>query len=219
MLRRCLQRHGISHLPDIGGDKPKRQRFERYSIGSFHIDITGVQTAEGKLYLFVGIDRTSKFAVTQVVDKADRRTVWELPEHSLKAVPYRVHRILADDGIPFPDQMRHRDTAWSRQVRFDMICAASDIEHRLTKLDHPWMNGQVERISRTIKESTIKRFHCKSHEHLRAHVADFMAVYNFACRLKTFSGLTRYDYIDKTWTSEPDRFIVDPLHPMPGLET
>ncbi|WP_267378688.1 MULTISPECIES: hypothetical protein [unclassified Sphingomonas] len=30
-----------------------------------------------KPYLFVGIDRTSKFAVMQLVDKADRRTAWE----------------------------------------------------------------------------------------------------------------------------------------------
>ena len=62
-LHRSLQRHGISRLPDIEGDKPKRQRLKRYPIGFFHIDIAEVQTAEGKLYLFVGIDRTSKFAV------------------------------------------------------------------------------------------------------------------------------------------------------------
>jgi hypothetical protein len=93
-LHRCLQRHGISRLPDIEGDKPKRQRFKRYPIGFFHIDIAEVETAEGKLYLFVGIDRTSKFAVTQLVDKADRRTAWEFLEHLLKAVPYRVHTIL-----------------------------------------------------------------------------------------------------------------------------
>jgi len=80
-LHRCLQRHGISRLPDIEGDKPKRQRFKRYPIGFFHIDIAEVQTAEGKLYLFVGIDRTSKFAVTQLVDKTDRRTAWKFLEH------------------------------------------------------------------------------------------------------------------------------------------
>jgi hypothetical protein len=50
-LHRCLQRHGISRLPDVEGDKPKRQRFKRYPIGFFHIDIAEVQTAEGKLYL------------------------------------------------------------------------------------------------------------------------------------------------------------------------
>ena len=71
-LHRCLQRHGISHLPDIEGDKPKRQRFKRYPIGFFHMDIADVQTAgpqatEGqrKLYLFFGIDRTSKEATVK----------------------------------------------------------------------------------------------------------------------------------------------------------
>jgi hypothetical protein len=34
-------------LPDIEGDKPKRQKFKRYPIGFFHIDIAEVQTAEG----------------------------------------------------------------------------------------------------------------------------------------------------------------------------
>jgi hypothetical protein len=57
------------------------------------MDIAAVQTAEGKLCLFVGIDRTSKFAITQMVDKVDRRTAWEFLEHLLKAVPYRIHTI------------------------------------------------------------------------------------------------------------------------------
>jgi len=54
-LHRCLQRHGISRLPEVEGDKPKRQRFKRYPIGFFHMDIAKVQTAEGKLYLFVAL--------------------------------------------------------------------------------------------------------------------------------------------------------------------
>ncbi|MET3762297.1 transposase InsO family protein [Sphingomonas sp. UYEF23] len=182
-------------------------------------DIAEVQTAEGKLYLFVGIDRTSKFAVTQLVDKADRRTAWEFLEHLLKAVPYRIHTILTDNGIQFAEQPRNRNTAWSRQMRFDMICEANNVEHRLTKPNHPWTNGQVERMNRTIKEATVKRFHYESHEQLRVHLADFMAAYNFARRLKTLSGLTPYEFIAKIWKSEPDRFIVNPIHQMPGLNT
>lgn len=38
-LHRCLQRHGISRLPDVEGDKPSRSKFKRYPIGYFHIDI------------------------------------------------------------------------------------------------------------------------------------------------------------------------------------
>lgn len=218
-LHRCLQRHGISRLPEVEGDKPKRQRFKRYPIGFFHMDIAEVQTAEGKLYLFVAIDRTSKFAVTQLVEKADRRTAWEFLEHLLEAVPYRIHTILTDNGIQFAEQPRNRNTAYSRQMRFDMICEANGIEHRLTKPNHPWTNGQVERMNRTIKEATVKRYHYDSHDQLRTHLADFMAAYNFARRLKTLSGLTPYEYICKIWTSEPDRFIVNPIHQMPGLNT
>jgi transposase len=56
-LHRCLQRHGISRLPQIEGDKPKKQRFASYPIGYFHIDLAEVSTQEGKLRLFVAVDR------------------------------------------------------------------------------------------------------------------------------------------------------------------
>jgi len=218
-LHRCLQRHGISRLPEVEGDKPKRQKFKRYPIGFFHIDIAEVQTAEGKLYLFVGIDRTAKFAVAQLVATADRKTAWEFLQHMLEVVPYQVHTVLTDNGIQFAEQPRNRNTIYSRPMRFDMICAANGIEHRLTKPNHPWTNGQVERMNRTIKEATVKRFHYDSHDQLRTHLPDFLAAYNFARRLKTLGGLTPYEYICKIWTSEPDRFILDPIHQMPGLNT
>lgn len=71
----------------------------------------------------------------------------EFLEHLLKAVPYRIHTILTDNGIQFADQPRNRNTAYSRQMRFDMICEVNGIEHRLTKPNHPWTNGQVERMN------------------------------------------------------------------------
>jgi transposase InsO family protein len=216
-LHRCLQRHGISRLPDMEGDKPKRQKFKRYPIGYFHIDIAELRTNEGKLYLFVAIDRTSKFAVAQLVDKANRKTAWEFLEAVLEAVPYKIHTILTDNGIQFCEQPRNRNTAYSRPMRFDMICAANGIEHRLTKPNHPWTNGQVERMNRTIKDATVKRYHYDSHDQLRCHLSDFIDAYNYARRLKTLSGLTPYEYICKIWTSEPDRFILNPIHQMPGL--
>ena len=259
-LHRCLQRHGISRLPDMEGDKPKRQKFKRYPIGYFHIDIAELRTNEGKLYLFVAIDRTSKFAVAQLVDKSNRKTAWEFLEAVLEAVPYKIHTILPpshrlhandcramDNDIQFCEQPRNRNTPYSRPMRFDMICAANDIEHRLTKPNHPWSledqktvqwtvfptNGQVERMNRTIKEGeadqetvrgivsplNVKRYHYDSHDQLRCHLSDFLDAYNYARRLKTLSGLTPYEYICKIWTSEPDRFILNPIHQMPGLNT
>ncbi len=51
-LHRCLQRHGISRLPDREGDKPAKRRFRAYPIGLLHMNIAEVGTGEGKLYLF-----------------------------------------------------------------------------------------------------------------------------------------------------------------------
>lgn len=203
----------------VKGDKPKRQKFKRYPIGFFHIAIAEVQTAEGKLFLFVGIDRTSKFAVAYLVAPADRKAALEFLQHMLEAVPYQVHTVLTDNGIQFAEQPRSRNTFYSRPMRFDMICEADGIEHRLPKPNHPWTNEQVERMIRTIKDASVKRFHYDSHKQLRTHFADLTAAHIFAGRLKTLGGLTPNEYICKIWTSEPNRFILDPIHQMPGLNT
>src|ERR1700730_6877116 len=73
-LHRCLQRHGISRLPEVEGDRPEKRKFKTYPIGYFHIDIAEVRTEQGKLYLFVAIDRTAKFAFVALHEKADRPT-------------------------------------------------------------------------------------------------------------------------------------------------
>lgn len=174
------------------GDKPKRQKFKRCPIGYFHIDIAEVRTEEGKLYLFVAIDRTSKFAVAQLVEKANRKTAGEFLEHLLEVVPYKLHTNLTDNGIQFAEQPRNRDRVTFRKMCYDLICEANGIERRLTKPNHPWTNGQVERMNRTIKDATVKRYHYESHEQLRHHLADFLSAYNFARCLKTLGGLTPY---------------------------
>ena len=76
---------------------------------------------------------------------------------------------------------------------------------------HPWTNGQVERINRTTKDATVKRFHYDDHDQLRHHLADFISSYNFGRRLKTLKGLTPYEFICKRWTTEPERFSVRPV--------
>jgi Putative transposase DNA-binding domain len=60
---RCDNYDGISRLPDTEGEQPSRHKFKAYPIGYFHIDIAEVRTEEGRPYLLVAIDRTSKFAL------------------------------------------------------------------------------------------------------------------------------------------------------------
>lgn len=220
-LHRCLQRHGISRLPQVEGNKPARKAFQRYPIGYFHIDIAEVRTVQGKLFVFVAIDRTSKFAFARVEENATVETAKAFLETLISMVPYRIHTVLTDNGIQFCDlpSRRNGPTAKLRIHMFKRTCIDNGIEHRTTKPNHPWTNGQVERMNRTIKEATVKRYHYDTHGQFRQHLQDFIDAYNFARRLKTLRGLTPYEHICKCWTSESNRFILNPIHQMPGLNT
>jgi hypothetical protein len=61
-------------------------------------------------------------------------------------------------------------------------------------------------MNRTIKDATVKRYFCDSHEQLKAHLNDFLRAYNFAPRLKTLKGLTPYQSLCKCRQKEPERF-------------
>ena len=220
-LHRCLQRHGIGRLPEVEGAASIKRKFKAYPIGFFHIDIAEVQTAQGKRYLFVAIDRTSKFAFVQLVDKANRVTASAFLTALVKAVPYKIHTALTDNGIQFrpPPRYDGGPTARFFTHMFEMRCRENGIEHRFTKIGHPWTNGQVERMNRTIKEATVQRYHYDSNAQLERHLNDFVDAYNFGRRLKTLKGLTPYEFICKAWTAQPARFTLNPLQQMPGLNT
>jgi transposase InsO family protein len=229
-LHRCFQRHGVSRLPDTDGDKPQRSRFKHYPIGFFHIDIAEVRTEQGKLYLLVAIDRTSKFAFVQLHEKATRRIAGDFLRALAATVPYKVRIVLTDNGTHFTDptgdgwtpediKAMRADGMLFRCHSFEMACADLDIEHRLTKPRHPWTNGQVERMNRTIKDATVKRFYYETHDELRKHLADFVAAYNYARRLKTLRGLTPYEAICKAWAESPSLFTANPHHQLPRPNT
>lgn len=74
-------------------------------------------------------------------------------------------------------------------------------------------------MNRAIEYATVKRFHNETYDQLRTHIVDFLAAYSFARKLETPSGLTHHGYICKIWASEQGRFILEPIHQMPGLNT
>jgi transposase InsO family protein len=159
-----------------------------------------------------------------------RRTAGDFLRRLIAAVPYQVHTVLTDNGTHFttpgntssaaPDikaALNAAEPIWAHA--FEYACAQSDIDHRLTKPKHPWTNGQVERMNRMIKDATVKRDFYETHDQLRTHLQNFVDADNFARRLKTLRGLTPYQFIRKAWTSQPQRFKINPLQQMPGLNT
>src|SRR3984957_12827756 len=151
-----------------------------------------------------------------------------LPAPPDRRRPYKVHTVLTDNGTHFttpgntssaaPDikaALEAGEPVWAHA--FEYACAQNDVDHRLTKPKHPWTNGQVERMNRTIKDATVNRYFYDTHDQLRAHLQNFVDAYNFARRLKTLRGLAPYQFVCKAWTSEPQRFKLNPLQQTPGL--
>jgi transposase InsO family protein len=93
--------------------------------------------------LFVAIDRTSKFAVVELVERAAMRAAAACLQTLVEAVPYRIHTVLTDNGIQFADLAKNREalTARFRGHPFDRLCVLRGIEHRLTKPNHRSTNG------------------------------------------------------------------------------
>ncbi|MFH0303575.1 DDE-type integrase/transposase/recombinase, partial [Bradyrhizobium sp. 31Argb] len=200
------RKYSVAGQPEVAGDKPAKQPFKAYPIGYFHIDIAEVRTEEGKLYLFVAVDRTSKYAFARLMQKATVATARAFLNDLVNAVPYKIHTVLTDNGIQFADLPKNRSgpTAMWRGHPFDLTCRRHGIEHRLTKPNHPWTNGQVERMNRTLKEATVRRYHYETKRQLEDHLGAFLDGYNFAKRLKTLRGLTPYEAICTAWANEPD---------------
>jgi len=109
----------------------------------------------------VAIDRTSKVAYAELHPRATKMIAAQFLRNLIELIPYKLHTILTDNGIQFTN--REKDKLAFTHI-FDRVCVQHSIEHRLTKPNHPWTNGQVERMNRTLKEATVKRYHYQTHQ-------------------------------------------------------
>ncbi len=220
-LHRCLQRHGISRLPQDKEQASKRGRFAETKIGYVHIDLCELRWAAGKVHMFLAIDRVSKFTYVEFYDRAKMLNATAFLKNVIKAFPYEIHTILTDNGMAFADLPKNRNgptRQWGPHM-FDRLCMASGITHKLTRPYHPWTNGQAERMNRTVKEATVKAFHYDSRESLSAHVQAFVTAYNFAKHLKALRWRTPFQAICDAWMKDPAPFSISPYHLIPRPHT
>lgn len=220
-LHRCLKRHGVSVLEPLEPlSKKSTKKFKKYPIGYIHMDICEVRTGGGKAYLYCAIDRTCKFAYVEVHRSPTIAVAVSFLKNFMQAIPYKVTRILTDNGPQFTYELLLPHCRPKNKTHpFDVVCQANGIEHRLTKFRHPWTNGQVERMNRTLKDATVKTYFYETIDDLKRHVHDFLMAYNFAKKLRALRGLTPYEMIIESWKKDPSGFHHNPIHYLVGRNT
>lgn len=216
-LHRCLKRHGLSRLPKEIKTKSK-QKFTDYEIGFFHIDICEVRTGDGRSYLFVAVDRTSKYAYAEIYNSQTISNSAAFLRNLIKIVPYKIHRILTDNGVQFSyNPLDERSKPKNKKHAFQEICTENNTIHKTTRFRHPWTNGQVERMNRTIKDATTRQYHYDSQTQLKQHLYDFLNVYNFTKKLKSLKFKSPYQFIVDKFKDNDTIFINNPYNHSMGL--
>ena len=203
-LHRCLERHGISRLP-VNETMTKRGRFAETTIGYVHIDSCELRHADGKIHMFLAIDRVSKFTFVEFYDKASKMNAASFLQHAIEAFPYKIHTVLTDNGIAFADLPKNRNgpiAHWSwphlwAHLRRQRHHPKADetlpsLDQRPGRADEP---HDQELAPAQAGDATIKVFHYPDIESLKAHVLAFVKTSNFAKHLKALRWKTPFEAI------------------------
>jgi transposase/transposase-like protein len=155
-IHRCLVRHGISQPKRPAVAEPGR--FGTHPFGFVHADLKHLPSLGGtKAYVFVAIERATRFVHVEIVTKRDAVTIAACFERFLKAFGHPVHTVLTDNGSEFTD--RFGGAYWTTvhtptgRHPFDRVCKTNGIRHRLTRPFKPQTNGMAERFNRRLTDA------------------------------------------------------------------
>lgn len=219
-LHRCLKRNNLNVLPKEEGAHREKKNFKDYPPGFVHIDITEVRVGKLKLYLFVGIDRCSKYVYAEVHERMRAAESVGFLKNFIADCPFKITKILTDNGAQFTYELLAEHLKPKDKTHpFDALCAHENIEHRLTKFKHPWTNGQVEITNKTLKNHTTKIYHYDSPEQFKVHLMTFLLYYNMQKKLKSLKCISPYDKLIQCYKENPDLFRINPSYKIMGLNT
>ncbi len=159
------------------------QRIESHRSGyMLSVDTFYVCTLKGvgRIYQFTAIDTYSSFGLAYLyTDKSAKSSVDFISKAvgTLSDMGITVEKILTDNGKEYTT---HWDSGYHM---FEEYLKARGIEHRYTKVRHPWTNGFVERFQRTILEefyqpALLKKIYYTL-EDLQYDLDQFLYFYNF----------------------------------------
>jgi transposase InsO family protein len=177
---RILRAEGLGRLPPVSSPDKPAGSFKEYELGFMHVDVKHLpklRAADGELrkrYLFVAIDRRSRFVHLAVKDNETEASAGAFLKEALAAFPFRVTHILTDRGSCFTAE------------GFERLCRELGIEHRKTRPYTPRTNGMAERFNGRVQREVLG-ITVAHHRDLERLLMGFNAAYN-ARRQRVLDG-------------------------------
>lgn len=193
-------------------EKRKARKFKMYKPGYLHIDVFYLPKINKKrYYCFLAVDRSTRMVFLEIYEHKGKEEAADFFVKCLGYFPFRIYTILTDNGREFtlrnakPFGGKPRD-----KHLFELACEIFGVEHRKTKVKHPWTNGMAERMVRTTKEHTTQITTYKNPEEALADIKRFQILHNFQRRLKALNFKSPYEVTMEWFIKDPTMFIFNP---------
>lgn len=212
-VSRTLQAFNIAKVPREKQEAAKK--FKAYEPGYLHMDITYLPKIDGiKYYLYVAIDRATRLMYYRVYQNKTAENTKIFLSECNDFFPFVITHILTDNGFEFTNRFSQGRTEPTGNHRFDKLCKALGIDHRLTQPSTPQTNGMVERANGIIKDHTVKVTNYNNLQEMITDLDKFLLYYLFARRhsslKKELNVRTPYEALQSWYNLEPDLFRQTP---------
>jgi len=213
---RTLLRYKRNRLNDK--EKAQRKKFAQYEPGFLHVDVFYLPKIKenGKkrrYYCFLAIDRATRMLLLEIYPHKGAREAGDFLMKCLQFFPFQIRFVLTDNGKEFVVQgKRNRFGKIEKKNLFEAICSIAGIEHRKTKVKHPWTNGMAERMVRTAKENTIKVTRYQNVSEAIQDFKRFQSYHNHSRKLKMLQNRTPYEKMIEWYEKKPELFIYHPAN-------
>ncbi|ADC62730.1 IS481 family transposase [Allochromatium vinosum] len=225
-LDRCLRRHGVSNLQalrpqPIDQDARPIKRFKDYEPGFVHVDVKylpRMPDEDSAQYLFAAIDRATRWVYVEILPEKTAQNAAGFLERLIAKAPFTITRVLTDNGKAFTDRFcATGEREPTGRHRFDQVCSANTIEHRLIQLRTPQTNGLIERFNGRISEVlTTSRF--DSAESLAQTIERSVQVYNQHIPQKALGHIAPIQAL-KDWHEKRPELFKKRVYNLRGLDT
>ena len=224
---RHAKRRPLKHLATLVVAQSRRREIPRKSGSGSRLttsatstfDICELRLADGKLIMFLAIDRVSKFTYVEFHEHRRQDERRRLPEERRRSLPLQdphgADRQRHGLRRSAQEQDRGRRRRFLGAHIFDRVCTRerhrAPADQALSPLDQ--RPGRANEPH--VKDATVKVFHYDDLESLKAHVLAFVTAYNFAKHLKALRWRTPFQAICDAWTKTP-HLQHQPAPPHPG---